>query len=241
MANTFLSSATSPAKPRVAVIGAGAFGGWIALHLNRLGAEVDLVDAWGPGNSRSSSGGEGRAFRTIYGPDRIYMEMAKPSLELWKSLEHDTGTRVYLETGALWMMQTDDSYIRTALPVMADLDLPVAGLSPSEAARRYPQIDFDGINSVFLEQHAGVLLARESCRRVVEQFSREGGSYKSATVSPWTTSDNATNALQLEDGTTLQSDHFVFACGPWLGRLFPDLLSRSILPTRQEVYYFGTP
>jgi sarcosine oxidase len=231
----------STEKPKVAVIGAGAFGGWTALQLNRLGAEVILVDSWGPGNSRSSLGGEGRAIRAIYGPDRIYTEMVKRSLELWKSLEIGSGARVYRETGAIWMMHGDDSYVQTALPILAALDFPVESLSTSEAALRYPQIDFDGIDSVYLERHAGVLLARESCQRVVEQFSSEGGSYRRATVVPQSTSDGVGDVLRLEDGTTLQADQYVFACGSWLGKLFPDLLSKSVLPTRQEVYYFGTP
>ncbi|MGH7342005.1 MAG: FAD-dependent oxidoreductase, partial [Candidatus Rokuibacteriota bacterium] len=60
----------SGSPPRVAVIGAGAFGGWTALHLLRLGASVILVDAWGAGNSRASSGGETRVIRAIYGGSR---------------------------------------------------------------------------------------------------------------------------------------------------------------------------
>jgi glycine/D-amino acid oxidase-like deaminating enzyme len=33
----------------------------------------------------------------------------------------------------------------------------------------------------------------------------------------------------------------VFACGPWLGKMFPELLGPRIFPTRQEVFFFGTP
>jgi glycine/D-amino acid oxidase-like deaminating enzyme len=33
----------------------------------------------------------------------------------------------------------------------------------------------------------------------------------------------------------------VFACGPWLGQLFPDVVGRRIIATRQEVFFFGTP
>ena len=43
-------------SPDIAVIGAGAFGGWTAYHLQKKGARVTLVDTWGPGNSRSTSG-----------------------------------------------------------------------------------------------------------------------------------------------------------------------------------------
>jgi len=63
--------------PRVAVVGAGAFGGWTALHLQRLGARVTLFDAWGPGNPRASSGGESRVLRAVYGPDGIYVAMVR--------------------------------------------------------------------------------------------------------------------------------------------------------------------
>ena len=71
-----LETCTVKAKPNIAVIGAGAFGGWTALHLLERGARVTLVDAWGPGNSRSSSGGETRVMRGTYGPDQPYTEMA---------------------------------------------------------------------------------------------------------------------------------------------------------------------
>ena len=69
--------------PHVAVIGAGAFGGWTALHLLRRGARVTLLDGWGPGNSRSSSGGETRIIRGTYGPNGIYTKMAARALQLW--------------------------------------------------------------------------------------------------------------------------------------------------------------
>ncbi|MGH9882926.1 MAG: FAD-dependent oxidoreductase, partial [Pyrinomonadaceae bacterium] len=34
---------------------------------------------------------------------------------------------------------------------------------------------------------------------------------------------------------------FVFACGPWLPKLFPALLAELIHVTRQEVFFFGVP
>ena len=55
-----------PSTPHIVVVGAGAFGGWTDLSLLRKRARVTLVDAWGPGNSRSSSGDETRLIRTLY-------------------------------------------------------------------------------------------------------------------------------------------------------------------------------
>jgi glycine/D-amino acid oxidase-like deaminating enzyme len=75
-------------KSRIAVIGAGALGGWTAPYLLRMGARVTLVDAWGPGHSRASSGGETRIIRATYGPDRIYVQLVVRALALWREHEH---------------------------------------------------------------------------------------------------------------------------------------------------------
>ena len=68
---------------QVAVIGAGAFGGWTALHLLRAGVRVTLLDAWGPGNARASSGGDTRVIRGIYGGNRRYVELTARAFALW--------------------------------------------------------------------------------------------------------------------------------------------------------------
>src|SRR3954454_25247185 len=96
---------------RVAVIGAGAFRGRTALHLRRAGADVTVVDAWGPGNARASSGGETRVIRTIYGPTRKYVEMAARALALWREWDRNGREQFYTRTGVLWMITgADDSY-----------------------------------------------------------------------------------------------------------------------------------
>src|SRR5947207_4330623 len=122
-------TARAASKPRVAVIGAGAFGGWTALHLRQSGADVTLIDAWGPGNSRSSSGGETRVIRAIYGPDRVYAEMVKRSFELWSTIREP----IYTETGVLWMHRGDDGYVRSSLPILTELGFTVDHWSIAEA------------------------------------------------------------------------------------------------------------
>src|SRR5262249_11399515 len=98
----------SPGKPRVAVVGAGAFGGWTALHLRRRGVPVVLLDSWGPGNSRASSGGETRVIRATYGPDRIYVDMVVRSLRQWRESETSWGRPLFRKTGVLWMAGSDE-------------------------------------------------------------------------------------------------------------------------------------
>src|ERR1700692_1546606 len=75
-------------RSSVIVVGAGAFGGWSALQLVQRGAKVTLLDAWGPGNSRASSGGETRTIRATYGPAHVlYVKMVARALQLWQEYE----------------------------------------------------------------------------------------------------------------------------------------------------------
>jgi monomeric sarcosine oxidase len=225
---------------RVAVVGAGAFGGWTALHLRRAGAQVTLVDAWGPGNARASSGGETRVIRTIYGPTRRYVEMAARALTLWEEWDRARTEKFYKQTGVLWMIGADDSYARQSLPFLRSLQLAYEELTPAAAAVRWPQISFDGVTRVILEQHGGYLLARHACDAVAQELVRIGGTYRQAAVTS-VGRDGQRPDIRLSDGSRLEADRFVFACGPWLGRLFPDVIGARVQPTRQEVFYFGTP
>ena len=163
-----------PSPLRVAVVGAGAFGGWTALQLRRAGAQVTLVDAWGPGNARASSGGETRVIRTIYGPTRRYVEMAARALTLWNEWDRGRSEQFYRRTGVLWMTGSDGTYVRQSLPVLRDLGLGYEEMDPRTAAKRWPQISFDGIKMVHLEQEGGYLLARHACDAVARELVEPG-------------------------------------------------------------------
>lgn len=233
----------SPARgPRVAVIGAGAFGGWTALNLVRQGAAVTLIDAWGPGNTRASSGGETRVIRATYGTRRVYASLAARALTLWREYDRQWQQRFYTETGAIWLFGTDDSFGRASAEGLAAQNLPYEWLSPGDAARRWPQFSYDGVGSVLFEPHAGYLLARRACEHVAARVAAEGGTYRvGAATSPVGVSGGRLASVTLQDGTRLEADAFVFACGPWLGELFPDVIGKRVTPTRQEVFYFGLP
>ncbi len=228
-------------KKKVVVVGAGAFGGWTALALQRRGVAVTLLDSWGPGNSRASSGGETRVIRGMYGPDPVYVDWVVRSFELWKDAERRWNRRFYHPTGVLWMFSVDDRYARVSIPLLASAKLPVDELSLDEARRRFPQIRFDGVRSVFFEREGGYLTARLACQAVAEMFVAEGGELRRVEARPGPIEKGRLSRLDLAQGGTLEADTYVFACGPWLGSLFPEVIGDGVLPTRQEVFYFGAP
>ena len=232
---------TSRRKLNVAVIGAGAFGGWTALHLLRQGMKVILLDAWGPGNSRATSGEDTRVIRGAYGGDADYIEWVARSFVLWGEAEARWRTKIYHRTGALWMYTGDDHHARSSVEPLRKWGLEIQHWSPSEAARHFPQLSFDGIQSVYYESEAGYLAARRSCELVCESFVNEGGEFQQSSVRPGRIEGEEMEAISLNDGTSVNADAFVFACGPWLGKIFPDVIGNLISPTRQEVYFLGTP
>jgi glycine/D-amino acid oxidase-like deaminating enzyme len=229
-------------RPHIAVIGAGAFGGWTALHLRRQGARVTLLDAWGPGHSRSSSGGETRIIRGAYGPDQIYVQWVARSFALWREAEARWRRRLYRPTGMLWMCGEDDGYIRDSLPGLKAVGLPISEMGIEEVQERFPQIGFDGVERAFFEAEAGYLLARRACQAVAEAVAAEGGEVRLAAAVPRPLRNGRMERLELADGSILQADLYVFACGPWLASLFPEVIGERFLRvTRQEVFFFATP
>jgi glycine/D-amino acid oxidase-like deaminating enzyme len=229
-------------RPSVVVVGAGAFGGWTALALLRRGCRVTLADGWGPGHARASSGGETRVIRGVYGDNRLYVELAVRAFELWKEHEKQVGQRLYYQTGALWMVAgADESLERASIPHLRAAGLPFEELTPAAAAKRFPQVSFDGIRWALFEARAGYLLARRACETVVDRFRAEGGSYVQDRATPERSSAGTMRSLAMAETPALDADAFVFACGPWLGQVFPELLGSKVRATRQEVFYFGTP
>ncbi len=233
-----------PAKTHVVVIGAGAFGGWTALYLLRRDVRVTLVDAWGPGNSRASSGGETRVIRGTYGPNQLYTKIAARAMQLWKENEGRWNLKLLHQIGVLWMVtagKDNDQFERGSLPALREAGLSYQELSVQEMASRWPQINLEAVHWGIYEPEGGFLTARVACQAVLDGFLAEGGEYKQLAVVPRNLDDGKWEGLSLSDGTTLRADQYVFACGPWLGKLFPETIGNRIRATRQEVFFFGPP
>lgn len=231
----------------VAVVGAGVFGAWTAVMLQRSGKRVTLIDAWGPAHARASSGGESRMTRAGYGRDEIYTRMARDSLPEWERLSARSGLPVFHRTGVLFFSAAEDEYMRASIEVNRRLGLPIEAMNRRQLSARYPAIDFSGVEIGFLEPRFGVLMARRAVQTLVAEFVAAGGTYVPAAVrSPQeegrpSTSPGRTglNELRTASGETIAADRYVFACGPWLPTLFPGLLGKRIFPTRQEAFFFA--
>lgn len=243
----------------VAVVGAGVFGAWTAHLLQRRGAEVLLIDAHGPGNSLASSGGESRLIRMGYGPDQIYTQMAQRSLGLWHELFDQVGPigispELFQPTGILWLAQENDPYCEATLKTLGQCGVRYEKLDSAELSNRYPQLKLEPVNWGILEPDSGVLMARRAVQAVAAVALAAGVIYLGDAVlppenemgerGPGMNPQPPTYNLQsvkTVSGREIFAKQFVFACGPWLPKVFPALLGQLIHVTRQEVFFFDVP
>lgn len=229
-------------------MGAGVFGAWTALHLSRLGQRVLLVDAYGPANARASSGGESRIIRMGYGADELYTRWAISSLAQWKELFAATpapaSAALFHETGVLWLASDGDAQLGATKAALSRCKVPFESLNSSAIAKRYPQFALHEIDTGILETGSGVLMARRAVMTVVEQAAMHGVEYRQAQVASPTfehTGSSRLDCTTISGGGKIAAGQFVFACGAWLGKVFPEILGPRIFPSRQEVFFFGVP
>ncbi|MBI3207324.1 MAG: FAD-dependent oxidoreductase [Candidatus Solibacter usitatus] len=204
----------------VVVIGAGSFGAWTAWHLHRAGCKVKLIDAYGPANSRASSGGESRIIRMGYGARDIYTRWSMEALPQWKELGS------FVPCGALWIAPAGETHALETLRALSVCGVLHEPLPADQLRGRFPQFHFPSDCWGIYEPQAGALLARRSIQTLVERMRGEGVAYEQRSFHPAETDSAAS---------------YVFACGPWLPKLFPQLLAGKIVPSRQEVLFFGAP
>ena len=228
-----------PPSSDVAVIGAGVFGAWTALQLRRTGRSVILVDAFGAGNSRSSSSGASRLLRLGYGDQALYSRWAQRSLYEWQELFRNCRQQLFERTGVLWLARPDDPATDATIETLRLLHVPFELLERPELESRYPQLGFGPVTRGLLEPEAGVIMARRAVQAVVGQAVKQSVDYREVSVSPPVETEHV-NSLLTSDGDRIRAGTYVFACGAWLPKLFPTLLQTLIHPTRQEVFFFGS-
>ena len=218
------------------VIGAGVFGAWTAHRLQRTGRSVALLDIYGAGNSRSSSGGESRILRMGYGREEIYTRWSLASLRLWIELfDQVNQPELFQKTGVLWTPAADDASTAVTLRTLEKCGVVFQFLTNAELTARFPQVRYSSERVGIFEPESGVALARRAVCAVVEDAIRNGVDYfREAALAP----DGA--EVRTRSGRVLRASTFVYASGPWLPKIFPEILEGRIRPTRQEVFFFGT-
>jgi sarcosine oxidase len=233
----------------VVVIGGGAWGGWTSLYLRQMGAKVTMVDAYGPGNARSTSGDESRGVRSSYG-DRaespeLWMLWAREAMNRWKQFDADWGRDLRLNlfhtTGDLMLRPDWEPYLVKTKHWWDKHKIPYDVLNPDDVRKAFPVISMDDITAVLYEPDAGVVRARRACQTVAAVAEYKGVKIVIGRAKTSQISNGRLESIVLDTGQTIRGDTFVFAPGPWLAKTFPDLFANKMRTPLGYVCYFGTP
>src|SRR3954454_8817068 len=222
----------------VVIVGAGTFGASLAWWLARGGEEVTLVDQFEPGDRRATSGGESRLIRCSHGVDPDYTATARRARHLWRELEAETGEELMVECGMAWFAEREDGWEAESERAMTAQGIPCERLGVSQAARLFPSLGTGDLEFVLYEPEAGVVRAQRAVRALARQAGAHGAKVVRGRAAP--DGDTVLLGSAADRAVTferrLEGDAVVWACGPWLGRLFPDLLTLAV--TRQELLFF---
>jgi glycine/D-amino acid oxidase-like deaminating enzyme len=229
-----------PARVDLIVVGAGTMGAWTAYWAARSGRTVLLLDAWGTGHPRATSGDESRIIRSAHGADAFYARWARRAREQWLQLGEETGVPIFVPTGVLWFGHRDGGFEDESLATLQAEGIPAERLSADELRLRWPQLGADdGMSHALYEPEAGTLMARRGCQVVTSEVQRLGGSYGLAGVRPGRAEDGRLLEVVDSGGRAWSADLFVFACGPWLRPMFPELLATTLRVTKQDMVFVG--
>ena len=226
-------------RPDLVVVGAGVMGAWTAFWARREGLDTLLVDAWGPGNPRGTSSDETRISRASHGRDAFYPLWSRRAREHWIAFGAEWGQELFVEAGALWFAHREDGFEAASLETLGRLGIPIERLAPDEVRVRWPQVGTDDLAFVAYEPEGGVVMSRRAVLAVVAAFERAGGRATVAAVRPGRVDGERLVDVVADDGTRIAVDRFVFAAGPWLPAVFPDLLGGLVSVTRQDVLFMG--
>jgi sarcosine oxidase len=213
-----------------AIIGAGVFGSSLAWWLARAGWDVVLVDQFEPGDPRATSGGESRLLRCGHGEDTLYTASAWRARTLWRELEAECGQELLVGCGLAWFAHREDGWEGASARVLGELGIPCERLDPAAGARLFPSLATDDLAFVLLEPDAGLLRAQAAVRALAAQAVAHGARLVRGRARP-----EGARAV-LEDGTVLEAERVVWACGGWLARLWGDLVTLRV--TRQELFFY---
>ncbi len=250
------ASGIEPQKPRagspahVVIIGAGAWGGWTAFHLRRAGVKVTLVDQYGPANSRATSADETRGIRSSYG-DRAeatapqWVKWARTSIARWREFDAEWApvfrTRFFVETGDVICRAAEEPFIKNTRALWTAQGVKHEVLTGDEVRKRWPQMNNDDTTIAIYEPDAGVARARASTLAVAAIAEKMGATIRIGRVRPGPIVNNKMDGVIFDDGSVLRGDAYVWACGPWLRKIFQPLMTNRVRVPMGYVCYFATP
>ncbi len=223
----------------VLVIGVGSMGAAACYHLAKRGVRVLGLEQFDIPNELGSHNGQTRIIRKAYGESPRYVPLLQRAYENWKTLERETGSQVYYQTGLVYFGAPESLFLQTVLESSARFGIPVNRLEAGERARRFPQFALPEGFLMLEEPEAGFLVPERCIRLLAEQAKKHGADIRSReAVLEW--QRDAGGITVTTNRGTYRAHKLVVTAGPWAGKLLP-ALSDQLQVTRQVLAWVRPP
>jgi sarcosine oxidase len=212
----------------VIVVGLGAMGSAAATHLARRGQHVLGLEAFDRGHALGSSHGESRVIRLAYFEHPDYVPLLRRAYELWHALEADTGQRLLVQTGGLFIGAQDSVLVRGTLESVRAHGLAHQVLGAEEIGRTHPLLRARDSDVAIYEDPAGLLLPERCLQAHMTQAERAGAELRfGEPVRDWF-SDGSSASVVTTQGR-YSAARLVITAGAWVGKI-----ARVQLPLQPE-------
>lgn len=231
----------------VVVVGLGAMGS-AALYQSSLRAGRVLgIDRFSPPHDRGSSHGDTRITRQAIGEGREFVPLALRSREIWRSLERESGTKVYIENGVLVFGREGKSrcdhgvadFLAGTRRAAEEFGIAHEVLDQQALRQRFPQFRYSGDEVGYYEPGGGYLRPEQCIAANLGCAQRNGAELLlDCTVSSLAPSASGDGVVVHCDGRTLHAASVIVAAGAWNTRFLPANVAGKLRVCRQVLHWF---
>jgi sarcosine oxidase len=219
------------------VIGSGGMGSSTTYHLAKRGMKTLTLERFSLNHTNGSSHGKSRVIRTVYAEDPFYVPLIKKSFNLWHELEKEWGNDKLLQmTGFLMTGTPEGPMITGAFRSAREHNLSNEKMDASEIKQRFQIFNILDDEIGVYDPNAGILFPEKCIEAFTSLAKRSGAEFHfNEQLLKWEVKDDKVIAKTGEG--EYSADKIIFAAGPWLTQLLPDL-KLPLQCERQVVFWF---
>lgn len=215
----------------VIVLGVGSMGAPACYYLAKKGYKVLGLEQFSISHEFGSHAGQSRIIRKAYFEHPNYVPLLKRAYENWKSLEEETGEKIYHETGLVYFGEHGSEMLNGVMRSADLYDIPVETFDNAEAAIRFNTFNIPGSFVTLFEPGAGFVTPEKAIRLYAGQAIKNGAEiHTGEKVIEWRKDGNGIAVRTNKNN--YRCGKLIISAGAWSGKMIPALSGR-LKVTRQ--------
>ena len=207
-------------------------------YLSKRGYNVLGLEQFDISHEFGSHAGQSRIIRKAYFEHPDYVPLLERAYQNWRTLERETGERVYFKTGLLYAGHPTNEIITGVERSAAMFNIDLDQLNTIAAADKFPAFRFPGNFEILFEPEAGFITPEKAIRLYAREAEKNGATiHTNEKLIEWK-KDGGTIIVST-DKNTYDCNKLIITAGAWAGKMIPGLTDK-IKVTRQFVAWIGT-